>query len=89
MCNLATGAHNSGMYSLNYGIDDSFLNYTGLGILSNYNGLNALAYGYPYNNYNLNQITPNGLFIWKNTFDYITVFGVLPFDLQVTIIDYL
>ena len=87
MCNLATGAHNSGMFSLNYDIDYSFLNYTGLGILTSFNGLNALAYGYLYNNYNLNQITPNG-FIWKNTFDYITFFGVSPFDLQVIIINY-
>ena len=56
MCWLSSGAHNSGVYSLNYDIDYSFCQK-----LSNYNGLNALAYGFPYNNYNLNQVTPNGL----------------------------
>jgi hypothetical protein len=29
--------------------------------------LNAIAYGFPYPNVNMNQITPNGLFVWKNT----------------------
>ena len=89
ICNLATGAHNSGLYSLNYDIDYSYLNYTGLGTLPTYNGLNAVAYGFPYDNFNLNKVTPNGLFIWKNSFDYITVYGKSPFELQVTIIDYL
>ena len=71
MCALATGAHNAGLYSLNYDIDYSYINFTGVGGLSVYNGVNALAYGSPYANYNLNQITPNGLFVWKNTFNYI------------------
>ena len=51
---LATGAHNSGFNSLNYCVDYSLVNYTGVGSLSVYNSLNAIAYGYPYNNYNLN-----------------------------------
>jgi hypothetical protein len=89
MCALATGAHKAGLYSLNYDIDYSFINYTGLGNLSNYNGVNALAYGSPYANYNLNQITPNGLFVWKNTFNYISVYAKQQADLQCVIIDYL
>jgi hypothetical protein len=84
MCWLSSGAHNSGLYSLNYDIDYSFCQN-----LSNFNGLNALAYGFPYNNYNLNQITPNGLFIWKYTFDYMTIFSKNQINLQCIIIDYL
>ena len=84
MCWIKTGAHNSGLYSLNYDIDYSFT--TGL---SNYNGLNALAYGYPYENYRLNKITPNGLFIWKVDFDYLTIFSINQINLQCIIIDYL
>ena len=63
MCALATGAHNAGLFSLNIDIDCSYINYTGLGGLSVFNGVNALAYGSPSANYNLNQMTPNGLFI--------------------------
>jgi len=84
MCWVSSGAHNSGLYSLNYDIDYSFCQN-----LSNYNGLNALAYGFPYDNYNLNQITPNGLFIWKYTFDYMTIFSKNQINLQCIIIDYL
>ena len=84
MCWLSSGAHNSGLYSLNYDIDYSLCQN-----LSNFNGLNALAYGFPYNNYNLNQITPNGLFIWKYTFDYMTIFSKNQINLQCIIIDYL
>ena len=84
MCWLSSGAHNSGLYSLNYDIDYSFSSN-----LNNYNGLNALAYGFPYPNYNLNQITPNGLFIWKNTFNYITIFCKTQINLHCMIIDYL
>ena len=84
MCGMASGAHNSGLYSLNYDIDYSFT--TGL---NNYNGLNALAYGYPYENYRLNKITPNGLFIWKVDFNYITIFSINRILLQCVIIDYL
>ena len=58
-----------------------------MGSLSKYNGLNAMAYGYPYNNYDLNQVTPNGLFIWKNGFNYLTIFGIALYQLQVIIID--
>ena len=84
MCWLSSGAHNSGLYSLNYDIDYSFSSN-----LNNYNGLNALAYGFPYPNYNLNQVTPNGLFIWKNTFNYITIFCKTQINLHCMIIDYL
>ena len=84
MCWLSSGAHNSGLYSLNYDIDYSLCQN-----LSNFNGLNALAYGFPYDNYKLNQITPNGLFIWKYTFDYITIFSKNLINLQCIIIDYL
>ena len=91
---LATGAHNAGLYSLNYDIDYSFLSYTGLGNLPSYNGLNAVALGYPYPNYNLNKVTPNGVFIWKNSFNYLTIYGIQgynfsSYEFQVIIIDYL
>ncbi len=55
-----SGSHNFGLYSLNYDID-----YTYTTALNNYNGLNALAYGYQYENYKLNKITPNGLSFGK------------------------
>ncbi len=84
MCWMKTGAHNAGLYSLNYDIDYSFCT-----SLSGNNGLNALAYGYPYENYRLNKITPNGLFIWKVDFNYITIFSLVQINLQVIIIDYL
>jgi hypothetical protein len=84
MCWLSSGAHNSGLYSLNYDIDYSFCQN-----LSGYNGLNALAYGFPYQNYNLDKITPNGFFIWKYTFNYMTIFSKNQINLQCIIIDYL
>jgi hypothetical protein len=37
----------------------------------------------------MNQITPNGLFIWKNTFNYITIYSLVQINLQCIIIDYL
>ena len=55
---LAIGSHNSGLDSLTYCVDYSLVNYTGLCSLSTYNGVNAMPYGYPYNNYNLNKVTP-------------------------------
>ncbi len=45
MCSIASGAHNSGVYSLNYDIGYSYAI-----SLTNYNELNVLAYGYPYEN---------------------------------------
>ena len=84
MCWIKSGAHNAGQYSLNYDIDYSFC--TGL---SGDNGLNALAYGYPYENLRLNKITPNGLFIWKVDFNYITIFSHRIINLEAIIIDYL
>ncbi len=41
--------------------------------LNNYDGL-ILAYGYPYENYRLNKITLNGLFIWKVGLLYYYIF---------------
>ncbi len=81
---MASVAHNSGLYSLNYDIDDSF----NIG-LNHYYCLNTLTYGYPYKNYRLNKITPNGLFILKLDFKYVTVFCLLPALLQCVIIYYL
>ena len=92
MCFLTSGAHNAGLYSLNYDIDYSNINYNPIGPqgnLARYNGLNAIAYGFPYPNYNMNQITPNGLFIWKNTFNYFTIYSLNQINLQCLIIDYL
>ena len=82
---LASGAHNTGQYSLNYDIDYAYAQ----NISPTYNGLNALAYGYPCNNYNLNQVTPNGVFIWAYTFNQITIFSNIQASYQAIIIDYL
>jgi hypothetical protein len=84
MCWIKSGAHNSDLYSLNYDIDYSFCSN-----LSANNGLNVLAYGFPYENLRLNKITPNGLFIWKVDFNYITIFSKFEIDLEAIIIDYL
>ena len=81
---IKSGAHNSSLYSLNYDIDYSFCSN-----LSANNGLNVLAYGYPYENLKLNKITPNGVFIWKVDFNYITIFSKSQVDLEAIIIDYL
>ena len=92
MCSLSSGAHLAGMYSLNYDIDYSEINYNPVGLqgnLARYNGINAIAFGFPYLNVNMNQITPNGLFVWKNTFNYITIYSLLEINLQCIIIDYL
>ena len=92
MCSLSSGAHLAGMYSLNYDIDYSEINYNPVGLqgnLAQYNGINAIAFGFPYPNINMNQITPNGLFIWKNTFNYITIYSLVQINLQCIIIDYL
>ncbi len=78
--------------SLNYDIDYSYIDYNPAGpqgSLAIYNGLNAIAYGFPYPNHNMNQITPNGLFIWKNTFYYITIYSLNQINLHCLIIDYL
>jgi hypothetical protein len=78
MCSLASGAHNIGTYSLNYDIDYSDVNYPSTGpqsSLAQYNGLNVIAYAFPYTNTKLNQTTSNGLFILKNSFNFITIFS--------------
>ncbi len=36
----------------------------------------------------MNQITPNGLFKWKNTFNYITIYSLNQINLHCLIIDY-
>jgi hypothetical protein len=63
MCILSSGAHNARLYSLNYDIDYSFINYNPVGLqgnLAQYNGINAIAFGFPYQNINMNQIIPHG-----------------------------
>jgi hypothetical protein len=92
MCSLASGAHNLGMYTLNYDIDYSDINYPSTGpqaSLAQYNGLNCLAVGFPYDNLKLNQITSNGLFILKKDFNYIIIVSKNPVNLICVIIDYL
>jgi hypothetical protein len=83
---LSSGAHNSGQYSLNYDIDYAFAV-----MISppSFNGLNVLAYGFPYTNYNLNQITPNGVFLWAYNFNIISFISVKNGNFQAIIIDYL
>ncbi len=94
MCSLSSGAHHAGLYSLNYDIDYSYINYNPVGLqgnLAQYNGINApvIAFGFPYPNINMNQLTPNGLFIWKNALNYITIYSLVQINLQGIIIDYL
>ncbi len=68
MCSLASGAHNLGLSTLNYDIDYSDINSPSTSpqaSLAQYNGLNCLAVGFPYDSKKLNQITSNGLFLLK------------------------
>ena len=91
MCTLASGAHNLGVYSLNYDIDYSDVNYPSTGpqqSLAQYNGINCLAVGFPYDNLKLNQITSNGLFLIKKNFNYITIVSRNQVALLCVIIDY-
>jgi hypothetical protein len=83
---LTSGAHNSGLYSLNYDIDYSFAQNL---IPSTFNGLNALSYGFPTHNYNLNQVTSNGVFLWAHTFNILSFFSFKSGSFQAIIIDYL
>ena len=92
MCSLASGAHNMGSYTLNYDIDYSNINYPSTGpqaSLAQYNGLNVLAVGFPYDNTKLNQITSNGLFVLKKDFNYSIIVSKNPVNLLCIIIDYL
>jgi hypothetical protein len=92
MCSLASGAHNIGLYTLNYDIDYSDINYPSTGpqaSLAQYNGLNVLAVGFPYDNTKLNKITSNGLFLLKKDFNYIIIVSKNPVNLLCFIIDYL
>ena len=83
---LSSGAHNSGQYSLNYDIDYAYAqNLTPI----SYNGLNVLAYGFPCTNYNLNQVTPNGVFLWAYNFNIISFISVKNGNFQAIMIDYL
>jgi hypothetical protein len=77
-CCLLSGALNLGLYNLNYDIDYNSVNYPSTGpqaSLAQYNGVNVQAYGFPYSNTKFNQIMPNGLFILKTDFNYITIFS--------------
>jgi hypothetical protein len=81
-----------GSYTLNYDIDYSNINYPSTGpqaSLAQYNGLNVLALGFPYDNTKLNQITSNGLFVLKKDFNYIIIVSKNPVNLLCIIIDYL
>ena len=83
---LSSGAHNSGQYSLNYDIDYAYAqNLSPISL----NGFNVLAYGSP-TNYNLNQVTPNGVFLWAYNFNYISCISFKTgSNFQAIIIDYL
>ena len=83
---LSSGAHNSGQYSLNYDIDYAYAqNLSPISL----NGFNVLAYGFP-TNYNLNQVTPNGVFLWAYNFNFISCISFKAgSNFQAIIIDYL
>ena len=83
---LSSGAHNSGQYSLNYDIDYAF---AAMMSPPSLNCLNVLAYGFPYTNFNLNQVTPNGVFLWAYSFNIISFISVKNGNFQAIIIDYL
>jgi len=83
MCWLQSGNHinQTGVFSLNYDINYSQVS-------GGY--INALAYGFPSsNNMSMDQVTSNNLFLWKNTFNYMSIFCLYPADLQCLIIDYI
>jgi hypothetical protein len=91
-CCLLSGALNLGLYNLNYDIDYNSVNYPSTGpqaSLAQYNGINVLAYGFPYSNTTFNQIMPNGLFILKKDFNYITIVSKNQVNLFCIIINYL
>jgi hypothetical protein len=91
-CCLLSGALDLGLYNLNYDIDYNSVNYPSTGpqaSLAQYNGINVLAYGFPYCNTKFNQILPNGLFILKKDFNYITIFSKNQVNLLCIIINYL
>ena len=91
-CCLLSGALDLGLYNLNYDIDYNSVNYPSTGpqaSLAQYNGINVLAYGFPYSNTKFNQIMPNGLFILKKDFNYITIVSKNQVNLLCMITDYL
>ena len=91
-CCLLSGALDLGLYNLNYDIDYNSVNYPSTGpqaSLAQYNGINVQAYGFPYSNTKFNQIMPNGLFILKTDFNYITIFSKHQVNLLCIIINYL
>jgi hypothetical protein len=91
-CCLLSGALDLGLYNLNYDIDYNSVNYPSTGpqaSLAQYNGINVLAYGFPYSNTKFNQIMPNGLFILKKDFNYITIVSKNQVNLLCIIINYL
>jgi hypothetical protein len=62
---LATGVHEIG-YDLNYDISYSYKS-----TMPNV-GLNVCAYGYPFESKLLSSVNPNGPFLIRNSFDYLT-----------------
>ena len=85
---------NLGLYNLNYDIDYNSVNYPSTGLqasLAQCNGImiNVSAYGFPFSNTKLNQIMPNGVFIFKKDLNYITIVSKNQVDLLRMITDYL
>ena len=80
---LTSGVHESG-YDLNYDISCSYKYFSPL------IGLSICAYGWPFENKRLSLVNPNGPFLLRNTFDYITFCcGVENTIITAMIIDYL
>jgi hypothetical protein len=83
---LTSGGHTIGQYSLNYEID--YANAQNI-VPQFYNGLNVVAYGFPTNNINLNQVNPNGAFLLAVNFNQISLISNKAASFQAIIIDYL
>jgi hypothetical protein len=62
---LTTGVHEIG-YDLNYDIS------YGYKVNAPNMGLNVCAYGWPFESKLLSSVNPNGPFLLRNSFDYIT-----------------
>ncbi len=75
-----------------YNIDYNSVNYPSAGpqaSLAQYDGINVLAYGFPFSNTKLSQIMLNGLFILENDFSYIRIISKNQVNLLCMIKDYL
>jgi hypothetical protein len=91
-CSLTSGALDAGSFNLNYDVDYNLLNYPSTGpqgSLSQFNGVNVNAFGFPYSNTKFNKIMSNDLFLLKKDFNYITVFSRFQANILCIIIDYL